>query len=253
MNVHRQLAIAAMQWQSKSNDFMAQAGKPMPQPPVPGALPAMVREMIPAQQLLMRVDAVILWGIGEFGNALCSSYYDPASPWYNTFYGAYAFRSWKPDGAAWGYDPQGAPQFADVARIAEVDYDFLTAAQFGCPPKLMCFDVENAIVGKPNQGWDPIDVFARIPSGLHDPTAFPANPGNYVAFGVPDEGFYKGRQSYEPVEMRGEFFMRVLSQPTPQAPPLTLLWGAVCPNTNAGEQLLNAIIAAMGPSYFPLG
>src|SRR5262245_20412369 len=106
MTIHRDVAIAAMSWQSKANDFMSQAGKPMPELSgdawrTLGALPVMVRETAMAPELNMPIDVTILWGIGEFGDGTCSTYYDPGSPWYNVFYGGYAFASHKPDGVAW--------------------------------------------------------------------------------------------------------------------------------------------------------
>ncbi|HXQ20145.1 MAG TPA: hypothetical protein VN812_00630 [Candidatus Acidoferrales bacterium] len=198
------------------------------------------------------MDLVIVWGIGDFGTTYsCSSYYDPSSPWYNVFYGLYAMRSYKRDGSAWGYTNTGQPNFDEFLQVAAVDYNYLTAGQFGCPPNLMCFAVECLTTGSDN-GWDVADVTAQIPSGLHDPTQHAANPGNYIAFGIPDPSFLNGHSSYEPVQMSGRFYMRRLSVPS-GSPPITLVWGTACPDTSAGNTLLNTIIQALGKAYLPLG
>ena len=261
MDAHRNLAVAAMQAMNAlaANDFMNQAKIPMPEPIVQptsglqGALPAMARETVPAEFLHMLVDVDMVWTIADYDPGYdCSSYYDPSSPWYNVFYGAYGLRSYKADGTAWGYNPDGTPNFEEFIRVPATDYNFLTAGMFGCPPSQMCFQVTNGVQGSRN-GWDMIDVVAKVPSGLHDPAVSLADPATYVVYGVPDPGFLNGHPAYEPVEMRGLLFLKQMAhapQPIPQ--PISFGWGALCPNTDAGNQLLSVIINTMGAQYFEL-
>jgi hypothetical protein len=252
MEFQRTISIRAMNASSHSNDFMTDAKLPLPEPfsSVPGALGAMTRELIPASRMHMPLDLVILWGIGNFGSASqCSSYYDPSSPWYNVFYGAYAMRSYKGNGTAWGYTAQGQPNFDEFLQVAALDYNHFTAGQFGCPPNMMSFAVKGITAEPRNSGWDIADVTAQVPSGLHDPTKYAADFGNYLAFGIPDPSFLNGHSSYEPVPVRGRFYMRQLSG----SPPITLVWGTACPDTSAGNTLLNTIIQALGKAYLPLG
>jgi len=239
---------------SSSKDFMTDAklALPEPSPPVAGALPAMTRELNSAAQLRMFIDLVILWGIGDFGSAFqCSAFYDPSSPWYNTFYGAYAIRSYKKDGTAWGYNAQGQADFDEFLQVPAVDYNFLTAAQFGCPPDKMCFAVKTIVPSPPNNGWDFADVTAQVPSGLHDPTQHAANPGNYIVFGIPDPSFLNGHTSYEAVPVHGQFYMRRLSVPSGSRP-ITLVFGAICPDPT-GNTLLTAIMQTLKQAYWKLG
>jgi hypothetical protein len=252
MGFQRAVSIGAMRAASSSNDFLTSIIPQLPTPQVPGALPAMTRELNAASRVLMPMDVVIVWGIGDFGATYsCSSYYDPSSPWYNVFYGLYAMRSYKSDGSAWGYTNKGQPNFDEFLQLAAVDYNYLTGAQFGCPPNMMCFSATSTLKGSDN-GWDVADVTAQIPSGLHDPTQHAANPGNYLAFGIPDPSFLNGRSSYEPVQMCGRFYMRRLSVPA-GTPPSTLAWGTACPNTNAGRNLRETIMQALGKVYLQLG
>jgi hypothetical protein len=261
MDAHRNLAVAAMQAMNAAaaGDFMNQAKIPMPEPivrPMPGlagALPAMARETVPAQFLHMLVDVDMVWTIADFDPRYdCSSYYDPSSPWYNVFYGAYGLRSYKPDGTAWGFNPDGTPNFAEFLRVPALDYNFLTAGMFGCPPGMMCFDVRHQVQSSKN-GWDAIDVIATAPSGLHEPSASLADPSTYVIYGVPDPSFLAGRTAYECVEMRGLLYLKDMTpvkSPFPQK--ISLAWGALCPNTAAGNELLSVIIDTMGDQYFRL-
>jgi hypothetical protein len=253
MGFQRAISIGAMRAVSSSNDFMTTDAKvALPQPQVAGALPAMTRELNSASQMRMFMDLVILWGIGDFGSAYqCSAFYDPSSPWYNAFYGAYAIRSYKKDGTAWGYNAQGQADFDEFLQVPAVDYNFLTAAQFGCPPSMMCFAVKNVAKSPPDNGWDFADVTAQVPSGLHDPTQHAANPGNYIVFGIPDPSFLNGHSSYEKVPVRGQFYMRRLSVPS-GSPPITLVFGAICPDPT-GNTLLTAIMQTLKPAYWKLG
>lgn len=252
MDAHRNLALAAMQAMNAlaANDFMNQAKIPMPEPIAPGALPGMVRETVPAEFLHMLVDIDMVWTIADYEASYdCSAYYDPSSPWYNVFYGAYGLRSYKSNGAAWGYNADGTPNFPEFLQIPNVDYNFLTAGMFGCPPQQMCFDVRSWVPGSKN-GWDLIDVVATVPSGLHDPAVTLADPSTYVIYGVPDPGFLSnGHTAYESVEMRGLLYLKQMTE-GPQ--PISLGWGALCPHTNAGGELLSSILDTMGSQYFRL-
>ncbi len=252
MDVHRNLAITAMQAMSAlaANDFMNEAKIPMPEAIAPGALPTMARETVPAAQVHMLVDIDMVWTIGDYAPGHdCSAYYDPSSPWYNVFYGAYGLRSYKADGSAWGYNSDGTPNFPEFLQVPTVDYNFLTAGMFGCPASQMCFKTVSIVPGSKN-GWDFADVVATVPSGLHHPSVTLANPSTYVIYGVPDPEFLSnGHTAYEPVEMRGLLFLKQMTK-GPQ--PITLGWGGLCPNTDAGGALLATIINTMGSHYFQL-
>jgi hypothetical protein len=251
MDAHRQLALTAMQAMvaEAAGDFMNAAKIPMPVAIVPGALPGIARETVPAEALHLHVDVDMAWTIGDFvPEHDCSAYYDPSSAWYNVFYGAYGLRSYKPDGAAWGFHPDGSPDFDEFFRISEIDYDFLTAGQFGCPPSKMCFAVQVTESGTA-RGWSFAEVTATIPSGLHDLATTLGNPAAYVIYGVPSPTFLAGGHApYEQVKMRGTLFLR---QVTPPPLPITLAWGALCPDTpdGRGRELLATIIDAMGRDY----
>jgi len=260
MGAHRELAIAALTKRSSENDFIGAAKIPLPCPKVTGALDAMVREMVPAQEINivpdyhMPIDLVIVYRIGDYPASLeCSAYYDPNSEWYNVFYGGYGIRSYKRDGTAWGYKPDGTPDFDEFFRVPELDYNYFTAAQLGCPPARMCFKKEHCVQGKKN-GWDTADAVVVIPSGLHNAATALGHPDSYITYGVPGADLLRGREEFEPVTMRGRMFMRWFrQQPTAEQPnprQITVAWGTLCPDTDKGEQLLNSIIDAMGKEYF---
>jgi len=256
MGLHRDLAIAAMKIATMkatagAGDFMQQAGIPMPTDViVPGALPAMKRDTIPAQYLLRLVDVVMAFAIGDYGVRYdCSSYYDPSSPWYNVFYGGYGLRSYKPNGVPWGYDGHGNPDWDEYLEIPRVDYCFLTAGQFGCPPEAMHFEVEHT---KSERGpvWDTLDLVVSMTSGLHDPATCLAAPQTYVIYGVPPKEFLQGHRPFERVTLRGRACMRVVPQNRFQQP-ITQVFGTLCPYTDDGGAVLTTIMTALTKAYEP--
>ena len=264
MDAHRNVAVGAMQASNLflQGGFMKQAlGKDMPEPIVPatsslpGALPAMAHDVVPAETLHMLVDIEMVFTIADWdGTYDCSAYYDPSSPWYNVFYGAYGLRSYKPDGTAWGFFPDGSVDFDEFVKVPTIDYDFLTAGMFGCPPSQMCFRVNGTpTVLTPRNGWNGFAVNATIPSGLHNPLVSLADPMTYVIYGIPDPSFIgNGHTQYEPVQMVGQLWLKQI--PTkPGAQPISLGWGALCPSANPqGTALLASIVETMGQAYFPI-
>ena len=90
MTEHRELAIAAMQAETKQSidgkDFMVQAGLAMPSVTIADSLPATLRTQL-LQKFMTSVDPslcldlVLQWTIGDYPQGMeYSSYYDPQSP-----------------------------------------------------------------------------------------------------------------------------------------------------------------------------
>ncbi len=252
-HAERALALMTMHLTQKltKHNFLSKNGVATPMPVVEGALPAHARVLFPSLVLSLPVDLLVIFTIGDFDPPRqCSSYYVPDRPWYNVFYGAYGVRSREADGSWWGYDAAGNVQVKEMLEVPELDYNVLTAGQLGCPPEKQIFQVletKTSTVG----AWDRGEVVAMVPSGLHrlkDAILGGANPTYYSIFGFPDSDLIGSRPSYEPVKMRGEMFFRRVTEATGNDR-ITLVWGAMCPDTSDGNALLQKIIGAMKPLY----
>jgi hypothetical protein len=252
MNPARELALKAMvatQVMPKP-DFLLAKGIATPMPVVSGALPQYARVFFPSLVLKgLPVDLVVVWTIGDFpGNSICSSYYDPRSPWYNVFYGAYGILSHKRDGTYWGFKADGTPNYEEMFEIPELDYNYLTAGQLGCPPAKQHFEVLEQHPGTVG-AWSLTEAVCKVPSGLHHlEDSLHANPLYYSIFGYPDQKLIGNHESYEPVTMRGQTFFRKATTEDDKDK-ITLTWGAMCPDTEAGQALLKTIIAALRQVY----
>ncbi|WP_171818962.1 hypothetical protein [Pyxidicoccus fallax] len=247
MGLQRQLARVAMgatPLPGKTN-FLEELGIPTPVPTVPGSIGAVAHEPFLAFDLKRMFDLLVAFTIGDFpSGAGCSDYFNPRSPWYNVFYGAYGVRSYKRDGNPWGFKRDGRPDVDEMLEVPRLDYNFLTAGELGCPPAKMSFEVREVTSGREG-AWQFADVACIIPSGLHRvEEALLPDLTYYAVFGVPEEDYLAGgRESYEPVAMRGRMYWR------PVAERLTLVWGGLCPDTAEGQALLRIILGALTPLY----
>ncbi|MCP3100965.1 hypothetical protein LZ198_19000 [Myxococcus sp. K15C18031901] len=247
MGLQRELATMAMSatpLPGKQN-FLEELGVMTPVPAVRGSIGAVAHEPFEAFELKRMFDLLVAFTIADFPSGTgCSDYFNPFSPWYNVFYGAYGLRSYKRDGNPWGLRSDGRPDVEEMLEIPRLDYNFLTAGELGCPASRMCFEVLDVELGR--QGaWHHADVGCVIPSGLHRLQDADAPDLTYYAvFGVPEEDYLMGgRESYEPVRMRGRMYWR------PVAERLTLAWGGLCPDTPDGQALMRTILDTMTPHY----
>ena len=247
MGLQRELALLAMRATPLPgrDDFLTRAGVATPVPAVPGSLGAVARECFDSFKLKHPFDLVVVFTVGDFPEGSgCSAYFDPQSPWYNVFYGAYGIRSYKQDGGAWGFTSRGHPDVDEVLQVVRLDYDFLTAGELGCPPARMCFRPLAVEVAREGD-WHTADVTCLVPSGLHRlEEAKAPDLTYYTVFGVPDARHLPpGRASYEPVRMRGHVAWK------PVGERLTLAWGGLFPDTPEGQALRQRVRAAQAPLY----
>lgn len=249
MGLHRELAALAMRSTPLpgQKNFLAEAGIAPQVPALPGSIGEVAHEPFRAEELKRLFDLVVIFTMGDFPQgAACSSYFDPSSPWYNVFYGAYGVRSHKLDGNPWGFRSDGRPNLDEMLELPWLDYNFLTAGSLGCPPSRMCFRVED--VKRDKEGaWHTAEIACIVPSGLHRmKDAVSPDLTYYAVFGVPEEHYLSSqRESYEPVRMRGKMYFRHIAERT------TLVWGGLCPDTPDGQRLFNSILEAMTPHYGP--
>lgn len=239
--------------------FLAKRDLKMPETKVAGALSGWKYNLLTPQDLKLPVHVLMQFSIGDFlapPKPPCSSYFDPSSGWYNVFYGSYAVLSEKPDGEPFGFDASGKPNFPEFSNIPRIDYTYLTAGMFGCPPRMMRFDAKAVTItpvppSPPGilDGWHEVDVKATIPSGLHRVPKPVDYPLAYLMYGVPDPAFLDGLGEYHQVAMRGKLFMKLMGN---KGTWITFVWGALCPVDNGGPALLDEIITKMSLDYLRL-
>lgn len=246
MGVQRELAVLALNATPLpgQRQWLADAGIRTPVPLLPGSIGAVAHEPFLADDISRLYDLMVVFTLGDFDDGTtCSRYFDPRSPWYNVFYGAYGIRSHKSDGSPWGFRADGSIALDELLDVPALDYNFLTAGRLGCPPRRRCFRVEE-VVSSRHHSWHVADVSCVIPSGLHRMReAVSPDLTYYAVFGLPEEAWLAGRVSYEPVRMRGRMYFQ------PVGDGLTLVWGGLAPDTVEGRKLMGSIVETMEPLY----
>ena len=138
----------------------------------------------------------------------CSRIYDPASPFYSSFYGAYVVRN--ADGSPYGFmtngDVQDQELTADadaISRIARLDFSWLVLADFGLAEADQVFEwsEEGRRTGLDfagSGGWTRIDASLFV-NGMAHAERRP-NPRSYLQYGAPA---FPAEDEFAPVQMRG--------------------------------------------------
>lgn len=128
----------------------------------------------------------------------CSRLYDPASPYYSSFYGAYLVRDGRSAALA-----AGTPDEAAVAEIAAFDFFTLVLGDFGLAPEDRVFDftVTDRAYGVSCAGYD---GWARIQARLTvNGSAHNRRDAvrSYLQYGAPNFG--PVAEEFAPVELYG--------------------------------------------------
>ncbi len=132
----------------------------------------------------------------------CSRLYDPDSPYYSSFYGAYLVRL--ESGEAFGFDEDGRPDAARITAVPVFDYQYLVLDDFGLSHQDMVFEysvteIEDDAVFAGEDGWTIIHTdlvlngAAHLNEGFVRPYLQYGSPG----FELPEEG------AFAPVQMHG--------------------------------------------------
>lgn len=143
----------------------------------------------------------------------CSRLYDPRSPYYNSFYGAYVVRN--SSSAPYGFHKTSDGRLecdpASIAKIPYFDYSQLVLGDFGLREKDFVFDWQ--ITGLKEKAdylgltdWTVIESDLRVSGAYHRPKQ---NVFSYNQYGRPsDTDTGTGTEDFSPAAMQGRIYAR---------------------------------------------
>ena len=143
----------------------------------------------------------------------CSRLYDTASPYYNSFYGAYLVKD--ADGGTYGFTKQSdGTLYPDTAAVAEVPkYDFwqLVLSEFGLTGKNAVFDWTVTHISDPltyagEGGFYRMDATLTVNGSSHEYNGFTPS---YLQYGTPN---FPVTDPLAPVEMYGRLYGKYLEE-----------------------------------------
>lgn len=143
----------------------------------------------------------------------CSKLYDTASPYYNSFYGAYLVKD--TDGGAYGFTKQAdGTLFPDTVAVAEVPkYDFwqLVLSEFGLTNKNAVFDWNITHISEPlsfagEDGFYRMDASLTVNGSSHE---YHSYTPSYLQYGKPN---FPVTDALAPVQMYGRLYGKYLEE-----------------------------------------
>lgn len=143
----------------------------------------------------------------------CSRLYDTASPYYNSFYGAYIVKD--TDGTPYGFTKKSdGPLYPDAAAVAEVPkYDFwrLVLSEFGLTGGNAVFDWNITDISEPlsyigEDGFYRIDATLTVNGSSHPYNGFTRS---YLQYGKPN---FPVTEALAPVPMYGRLYGTYLEE-----------------------------------------
>jgi hypothetical protein len=136
----------------------------------------------------------------------CSRVYDPDSPYYSSFYGAYLVQ--RKDGRPYGFDPNDISviNVEEVERVARFDYTLLVLGDLGITKNQLIFDakVEDIIENVEyagSYGWSRVDTIMLTNGMLHHQKE--KTPLSYLQYGSPSKALSRDHEDFSPIEMHG--------------------------------------------------
>ncbi|SCJ41090.1 Uncharacterised protein [uncultured Eubacterium sp.] len=139
----------------------------------------------------------------------CSDLYNPQSPYYNSFYGAYLVSGRTAEGGPYGFSADGSLDLEATSQVPQFDFQRLVLTHLGIRSRQQIFDWKMQSVRKNvdyggSSGWTRVDASLITNGVIHRPEGFQRS---YLQYGscayVPKD---YGMDSFAPVSMRGRLY-----------------------------------------------
>lgn len=154
------------------------------------------------------VKLSILYNFASFDYLKGSSYYyDKASEYFNSFYGAYIVKG---KDTTFGYYEDGLPNYNEMAMVPEYDMKVLVLEGFGCEDPIFEFiiDKDYSIDMFGYDEWNVMEAKIITNSPMHRNIKYRQA---YLQYGKPSKSLYEGEE-FPLVEMEGKFYSRYFKE-----------------------------------------
>lgn len=165
------------------------------------------------------------WGKG------CSRLYDEESPYYNSFYGAYAAALSKKSESKYetevflngegikertpfGFNADGSINTAEIGAVAKYDFQNPVLGDFGIKPSELVFEwTETGVYNEVNflgeDGWQCVDADLTVNGVSHCKKSFAQS---YLQYGTPNYDSNKKDEPFIPIKMKGRIYAKYLPE-----------------------------------------
>lgn len=142
-----------------------------------------------------------------------STYYDPNSPYFGSFYGGYVVQNKKNPKLAYGFNDDGSLNIDEVILIPKYDQTKLVLPSLGCPSSIREFssDIDNTtndVKYLGIDGWTKINSTVKTNAPIHK---YKKNYRGYIQYGKPIEKYYNGRD-FPITTFKGRIYIKYIDQ-----------------------------------------
>lgn len=160
------------------------------------------------------VQFTVLYNFGHFTSKGYSTYYDPKSPYYSSFYGGYIVKP-EEKGRRFGFHDNGEINKDELAKVPKYDQTHLVLPTLGCYGNRKVFQndilsIEKGIDYAGYKGWVKVDSEIKTNSPLHRPTGFKQG---YLQFGRPRASLIPvTEEDFNVVTLKGRVYARYFEE-----------------------------------------
>lgn len=142
-----------------------------------------------------------------------SSYYDPNSRYFSSFYGGYLVKHRDKSKLPFGFNEDGKINLEEISLVPKYDQEELVLRSLGCPRKDMRFDVsiddiEYDISYVNHDDWVRVNSTIITNSPLH---RFTENRRAYIQYGKPIDRYYTG-VDFPLITLKGRTYVKYLKE-----------------------------------------
>ncbi len=185
-------------------------------------------------------DLTILYNFGHFQlREGSSSYYNPSSSYFSSFYGGYLVKSKDVSHPPFGFNSDGSINIDEVSLVPKYDQEVLVLGSLGCPRDKVRFDVsidkiEYDVNYIDYEGWTKVDSTIITNSPVH---SFTENHTAYIQYGRPIEKYYNN-EDFPIITLKGRTYVRHLKEDN-----ISLFLYVLAPNMDTVEECDETILS----------
>jgi hypothetical protein len=159
------------------------------------------------------VEFTVLYNFGHFQLSKgTSSYYNPNSPYYSSFYGGYIVKP-AADDRRFGFLEDGSINTDELVKVPEFDQKYLVLPSLGCPIEQRVFQEEvTSVKGDVKyagiDGWTRVDSEIMTNSPVHEYRGFERG---YLQYGKP-MGRFEYSEDFPVIQLKGRVYARYFEE-----------------------------------------
>ena len=139
----------------------------------------------------------------------CSLLYNPKSPYYNSFYGAYLVSGRTATGSPYGFSADGSLDLEAASQVPRYDFQRLVLADLGLSENQEVFDwklqsIQKNVDYASSSGWTRLDAQLTVNGVIHHDKGFRRSYLQYGSCAYQPEDY--GLEAFAPVHMKGRLY-----------------------------------------------